>query len=75
MSKNDLEMGFEALRNGEFILVYDDDDREGEVDMIIASEFVTPKSPSILPSITKYALMEIARKYLHSTVMLLIYHL
>lgn len=44
MSKNDLEMGFEALRNGEFILVYDDDDREGEVDMIIASEFVTPKS-------------------------------
>ena len=32
MSKNDLEMGFEALRNGEFILVYDDDDREGEVD-------------------------------------------
>ena len=37
MSKNDLEMGFEALRNGEFILVYDDDDREGEVDMIIAS--------------------------------------
>ena len=44
MSKTDLEMGFEALRNGEFILVYDDDDREGVVDMIIASEFVTPKS-------------------------------
>ena len=44
MSKTDLEMGFEALRNGEFILVYDDDDRVGEVDMIIASEFVRPKS-------------------------------
>ena len=68
MSKTDLEMGFEALRNGEFILVYDDDDREGEVDMIIASEFVTPKSPSILPSITKYSLMELARKYLHMPV-------
>lgn len=41
---NDIEKGFEALRNGEFILVYDNDDREGEVDMIIASEFVTPES-------------------------------
>lgn len=41
---NILEKGLEALRNGEFILVFDDDDREGEVDMIIASEFVTPKS-------------------------------
>lgn len=40
----DIENGLEALRNGEFILVYDNDDREGEVDMIIASEFVTPKS-------------------------------
>ena len=28
------------------------------------NEFVTPKSPSVLPSITKYSLMEIAEKYL-----------
>ena len=28
------------------------------------NEFITPKSPSILPSITKYSLMEIAEKYL-----------
>ena len=28
------------------------------------NEFVTPKSPSILPSITKYSLMDIARDYL-----------
>ena len=42
--ETDLKKGFEALRNDEFILVFDDDDREGEVDMIIASEFVTPKS-------------------------------
>ena len=40
----DLQKALEAFRNGEFVLVYDDDEREGEVDMIIASEFVTPKS-------------------------------
>ena len=28
------------------------------------NEFVTPKSPSVLPSITKYSLIEIAEKYL-----------
>lgn len=28
------------------------------------NEFITPKSPSVLPSITKYSLMEIAEKYL-----------
>lgn len=43
MNQENLEKAFEALRNGEFILVYDNDDREGEVDMIIASEFVQPK--------------------------------
>ena len=43
MNQENLEKAFEALRNGKFILVYDNDDREGEVDMIIASEFVTPK--------------------------------
>ena len=43
MNQEDLEKGFEALRNGEFILVYDNEDREGEVDMISASEFVQPK--------------------------------
>lgn len=42
--ESQLEKGFEALRNGEFVLVFDDDEREGEVDMIIASEFVTPQS-------------------------------
>lgn len=29
------------------------------------NKFVTPKSPSILPSITKYSLLELARDYLH----------
>ena len=42
--ETDLDKALEAIRNGQFVLVFDDDDREGEVDMIIASEFVTPKS-------------------------------
>ncbi len=42
--ETELDKALEAIRNGEFVLVFDDDDREGEVDMIIASEFVTPKS-------------------------------
>ena len=32
------------------------------------NEFVTPLSPSVLPSITKYSLMEIAEKYLNMPV-------
>ncbi|MDW7671360.1 MAG: branched-chain amino acid aminotransferase [Bacillota bacterium] len=32
------------------------------------SEFVTPKSPSILPSITKYSLLYLAENYLHMAV-------
>ena len=32
------------------------------------NEFVTPKSPSVLPSITKYSVMEIAEKYLNMPV-------
>ncbi len=32
----------EAIKKGEVVLVFDFDDREGETDMTIASEFVTP---------------------------------
>ena len=32
------------LRNGKFILVYDNESREGETDIIMASEFVAPAS-------------------------------
>ena len=42
--QSDLDKALKAFKNGDFVLVFDDDDREGEVDMIIASEFVTPKS-------------------------------
>jgi 3,4-dihydroxy 2-butanone 4-phosphate synthase len=36
------------LKKGKFILIYDDDHREGETDLIIASEFVTPESIKIM---------------------------
>lgn len=32
------------LHKGKFILIYDDAKREGETDLVVASEFVTPKS-------------------------------
>lgn len=33
-----IDDAIKALKNGEFVLIYDDDDREGETDMVIASE-------------------------------------
>jgi 3,4-dihydroxy 2-butanone 4-phosphate synthase len=38
----DLDRAILGLKRGEFILVYDDDGREAETDLTIASEFVTP---------------------------------
>jgi 3,4-dihydroxy 2-butanone 4-phosphate synthase len=35
---------FEALKQGKFVLVHDSDDREGETDLVIASQFVNPSS-------------------------------
>ena len=39
-----IELAIADLQNGKFILIYDDDRREGETDLVIASEFVTPES-------------------------------
>lgn len=39
-----IEKAASDLRNGKFVLIHDADDREGEVDIVMASEFVTPKS-------------------------------
>lgn len=41
---NKIEQAITDLRNGKFILIFDDDCREGETDLVISSEFVTPKS-------------------------------
>ena len=39
-----IDIALENLRNGKFILIYDDDSREGETDLVMASEFVAPNS-------------------------------
>ncbi len=39
-----IQRAIEDLRKGKFILIYDDDHREGETDLVMASEFVTPVS-------------------------------
>jgi len=39
-----IEHAIADLHKGKFILIYDDDKREGETDLVVASEFVTPKS-------------------------------
>ncbi len=36
------------LKKGKFILIYDSDSREGETDLVIASEFVIPESIKIM---------------------------
>jgi 3,4-dihydroxy 2-butanone 4-phosphate synthase len=38
-----LKKALKALANGEFILMYDDEKRESETDMIIGAEFVSGK--------------------------------
>jgi 3,4-dihydroxy 2-butanone 4-phosphate synthase len=43
MKMNNVEKAIEALKRGEIILVYDSDDREGETDMVVASQFITPE--------------------------------
>lgn len=39
---SDVDDALTALRNGDPVLVYDADDREGEVDLIVAAQHVTP---------------------------------
>jgi 3,4-dihydroxy 2-butanone 4-phosphate synthase len=45
-----LEKALDDLRTGKIVLVYDADDREGETDMVIASEKVTPDTIRTLRS-------------------------
>jgi 3,4-dihydroxy 2-butanone 4-phosphate synthase len=39
-----IEQAITDLQKGKFILIYDDDKREGETDLVIASEFASPNS-------------------------------
>jgi len=43
-----IEQAISDLKKGKFILIYDDDSRESETDLVISSEFVTPKSIQIM---------------------------
>ena len=45
---NTVEEALEALRNGEIILVTDDEDRENEGDMICAAEFATTENVNFM---------------------------
>ena len=39
-----IKAAIQDLQNGKFILIYDNDSRESETDLVIASEFVKPES-------------------------------
>ncbi len=41
---NKIEEGIEALRNGEMVIVVDDEDRENEGDLVMAAEHATPEA-------------------------------
>jgi len=41
---NNINRAITDLQNGKFVLIYDDDNREGEADLVMASEFVAPES-------------------------------
>ena len=45
---NTVEEALEALRNGEIILVTDDEDRENEGDMICAAEFASTENVNFM---------------------------
>lgn len=45
---NTIEEAIEDIRNGEFVIVVDDEDRENEGDFIIASEMVTPEKVNFM---------------------------
>lgn len=44
MAKDNIDSALEALKNGQFVLVYDADGREEETDFILAAQSVTPDS-------------------------------
>ncbi len=44
MKLNTVEEGIEAIKNGEMIIVIDDEDRENEGDLVMAADKVTPEA-------------------------------
>lgn len=50
---NTIEEALEALRNGEVIMVTDDEDRENEGDFICAAEFATTENVNLMATVAK----------------------
>ena len=50
---NTIDEALEALRNGEIIMVSDDEDRENEGDFICAAEFATTENVNFMASVAK----------------------
>lgn len=44
MSFNTIEEAIESIKNGEMVIVIDDEDRENEGDLVMAAEFATPEN-------------------------------
>ncbi len=44
VDRNNVERAMDRLRKGEMVIMVDDEDRENEGDLVIASEFATPES-------------------------------
>ena len=45
---NSIDEAIEAIRNGELIIVVDDEDRENEGDFIAAAELITPEKVNFM---------------------------
>lgn len=43
-----LDKALESLRNGRFVILVDDEDRENEGDLVLAAEFVTPEAVNFM---------------------------
>lgn len=48
MSLNTIEEALEDFRNGKFVIVVDDEDRENEGDLIVAAEKITPEQVNFM---------------------------
>lgn len=64
MSKNKIETALDYLRNGQLIIVADDDDREAEGDLVGIANLATMESVNFM---TKFARGVDLRTYLSST--------
>ena len=48
MKFNNIKEAIDAIRNGEMVVVVDDDDRENEGDLIMAASMATPEKTGLL---------------------------